>query len=157
LVAAAKFLVAATKILFVVPSFVAVTKPFFPCTRFNYRNLRAHTIATTKDSSNTNTARITKRSLHFMKKSCLAPGKVQSNKVYCLPAPRSICRARSIYSFRLLRGLPSPLRDSPVPVARTSRIALGSREKITTAAALQGPSINRSPGQRKRNNIVLCA
>ena len=30
LVAAAKFLVAATKKLFVVPSFVAVTKPFFP-------------------------------------------------------------------------------------------------------------------------------
>jgi len=30
LVAAAKFLVAATKILFVVPNFVAVTKPFFP-------------------------------------------------------------------------------------------------------------------------------
>jgi len=29
LVAAAKFLVAATKILFVVPNFVAVTKPFF--------------------------------------------------------------------------------------------------------------------------------
>jgi len=26
-----KFLVAATKILFVVPNFVAVTKPFFPC------------------------------------------------------------------------------------------------------------------------------
>jgi len=31
LVAAAKFLVAATKILFFVPNFVAVTKPFFPC------------------------------------------------------------------------------------------------------------------------------
>jgi len=31
MVAAAKFLVAATKILFVVPNFVAVTKPFFPC------------------------------------------------------------------------------------------------------------------------------
>jgi len=31
LVAAAELLVAATKILFVVPSFVAVTKPFFPC------------------------------------------------------------------------------------------------------------------------------
>jgi len=31
LVAAAKFLVAATKILFVVPNFVAVTKPFLPC------------------------------------------------------------------------------------------------------------------------------
>ena len=31
LVAAAKFLVAATKILFVVPNFVAVTKRFFPC------------------------------------------------------------------------------------------------------------------------------
>jgi len=30
LVAAAKFFVAATKILFVVPDFVAVTKPFFP-------------------------------------------------------------------------------------------------------------------------------
>jgi len=30
LVAAAKFLVAATKILFVVPNFVAVTKLFFP-------------------------------------------------------------------------------------------------------------------------------
>jgi len=30
LVAAAKFLVAATKILFIVPSFVAVSKPFFP-------------------------------------------------------------------------------------------------------------------------------
>jgi len=29
LFAAAKFLVAATKILFVVPNFVAVTKPFF--------------------------------------------------------------------------------------------------------------------------------
>ena len=29
LVAAAKFLVAATKISFVVPNFVAVTKPFF--------------------------------------------------------------------------------------------------------------------------------
>jgi len=29
LVAAAKFLVAATRILFVVPNFVAVTKPFF--------------------------------------------------------------------------------------------------------------------------------
>jgi len=29
LVAAAKFLVAATKILFVVPNFFAVTKPFF--------------------------------------------------------------------------------------------------------------------------------
>jgi len=32
LVAAAKFLVAATKILFAVPNFVAITKPFFPCT-----------------------------------------------------------------------------------------------------------------------------
>jgi len=31
LAAAAKFLVAATKNLFVVPNFVAVTKPFFPC------------------------------------------------------------------------------------------------------------------------------
>jgi len=31
LVAAAKFWVAATKSLFVVPNFVAVTKPFFPC------------------------------------------------------------------------------------------------------------------------------
>jgi len=31
LVAVAKFLVAATKILCVVPDFVAVTKPFFPC------------------------------------------------------------------------------------------------------------------------------
>jgi len=30
LVAAAKFLVAATKNLFVVPNFVAETKPFFP-------------------------------------------------------------------------------------------------------------------------------
>jgi len=30
-IAAAKFLVAATKILFVVPNFVAVTKPFFFC------------------------------------------------------------------------------------------------------------------------------
>jgi len=30
LVAAAKFLVAATKKLFVVPNFVAVAKPFFP-------------------------------------------------------------------------------------------------------------------------------
>ena len=30
LVAAAKFFVAATKILFVVPNFVAVAKPFFP-------------------------------------------------------------------------------------------------------------------------------
>jgi len=31
LVAAAKFLFAATKKIFVVPDFVAVTKPFFPC------------------------------------------------------------------------------------------------------------------------------
>jgi len=31
LVAGAKFLVEATKISFVVPNFVAVTKPFFPC------------------------------------------------------------------------------------------------------------------------------
>jgi len=31
LVAAAKFLVAATKIVFVVPNFVAVTRPFLPC------------------------------------------------------------------------------------------------------------------------------
>jgi len=31
LVAAAKFLVAATKNLFVVPNIVAVTKPFFSC------------------------------------------------------------------------------------------------------------------------------
>jgi len=31
LVAAAKFWVAALKKLFVVPNFVAVTKPFFPC------------------------------------------------------------------------------------------------------------------------------
>jgi len=31
LLAAGKFLVGATKILFVVPNFVAVTKPFFPC------------------------------------------------------------------------------------------------------------------------------
>jgi len=31
--AAAKFSVAATKQLFVVPNFVAVTKPFFPCIR----------------------------------------------------------------------------------------------------------------------------
>ena len=31
LVATANFLVAATKILSVVPNFVAVTKPFFPC------------------------------------------------------------------------------------------------------------------------------
>jgi len=30
-VAAAKFLVAATKILSVIPNFVAATKPFFPC------------------------------------------------------------------------------------------------------------------------------
>jgi len=30
MVAAAKFLVAATKKIFVVPNFVAVTKPFFP-------------------------------------------------------------------------------------------------------------------------------
>jgi len=35
LVAAAKFLVAATKILFVVPYFVAVRKPFFPCNQGN--------------------------------------------------------------------------------------------------------------------------
>jgi len=34
LVAAAKFLVAATKNQFVVPNFVAVTKPFFPRTPF---------------------------------------------------------------------------------------------------------------------------
>jgi len=34
LVAAAKFLVAATKNLFVVPNFVAVTKPFFPVNGF---------------------------------------------------------------------------------------------------------------------------
>jgi len=33
LIAAAKFLVAATKILSVVPNFVAVTKPFFPCSK----------------------------------------------------------------------------------------------------------------------------
>jgi len=33
-VAAAKFLVAATKILFVVTNFVAVTKRFFPCRLF---------------------------------------------------------------------------------------------------------------------------
>jgi len=32
LFAAAKFFVAATKNLFVVPNFVAVTKRFFPCT-----------------------------------------------------------------------------------------------------------------------------
>jgi len=41
LVAAAKFLVAATKILFVVPNFVAVTRPFFSwnladCLLFGY-------------------------------------------------------------------------------------------------------------------------
>jgi len=34
MVAAAKFLVATTKKLFVVPNFVAVTKHFFPC---NYK------------------------------------------------------------------------------------------------------------------------
>jgi len=33
LVAAAEFLVAATKILSVVPNFVAVTKAFFPCNK----------------------------------------------------------------------------------------------------------------------------
>jgi len=32
-VAAAKFLVEATKISFVVPNFADVTKPFFPCTK----------------------------------------------------------------------------------------------------------------------------
>jgi len=35
LVAAAKFLVAATKKIFVIPNFGAVTKPFFPCKRKN--------------------------------------------------------------------------------------------------------------------------
>jgi len=39
LVAAAKFLVAETKNLFVVPNFVAVTKPFFSVIRVN----QAHT------------------------------------------------------------------------------------------------------------------
>jgi len=37
LVAAAKFLAAATKKLFVVPNFVAVTKPFFSVRRFTRR------------------------------------------------------------------------------------------------------------------------
>jgi len=41
LVAAAKFLVAATKILFVVPNFVAVTKPFFP-RNYIFSSSRAH-------------------------------------------------------------------------------------------------------------------
>jgi len=36
LVAAAKFLVAATKKLLVVPNFVAVTKPCFPCWGRNF-------------------------------------------------------------------------------------------------------------------------
>jgi len=35
LVSAAEFLVAATKNVFVVPNFVAVTKPFFPYTHFS--------------------------------------------------------------------------------------------------------------------------
>ena len=40
LVAAGKFLVVATKLLFVVSNFVAVTKLFFPCLSwFQYRNL----------------------------------------------------------------------------------------------------------------------
>jgi len=39
LVAAAKFLVAETKFLFVVPNFVAVTKPVFPCgSRMGYNS-----------------------------------------------------------------------------------------------------------------------
>jgi len=38
LVAAAKFLVATTKILSVVPNFVAVTKPFFPCRAIETRD-----------------------------------------------------------------------------------------------------------------------
>jgi len=42
LVAAAKFLVAATKILFVVPNFVAVTKPFFSVQRCTSRE-KLHT------------------------------------------------------------------------------------------------------------------
>jgi len=44
LLAAAKFLVAATKILFVVPNFVAVTKRFFPCTyNTHYPRFHLHT------------------------------------------------------------------------------------------------------------------
>jgi len=39
LVAAAKFLVAAIKNLFVVPNFVAVTKPFFSVQKNNSSNL----------------------------------------------------------------------------------------------------------------------
>jgi len=39
LVAAAKFLVAAATILFVVPNFVAVTKPFFPCSTISVNEL----------------------------------------------------------------------------------------------------------------------
>ena len=35
MVAAAKFWIAATKILFVVPNFVAVTKPLFPSLHLN--------------------------------------------------------------------------------------------------------------------------
>jgi len=37
LVAAAKFWVAATEKIFVVPNFVAVTKPFFPCLGYEIR------------------------------------------------------------------------------------------------------------------------
>jgi len=37
LFAAAKFLVSATKKLFVVPNFVAVTKPFFSVREFHYK------------------------------------------------------------------------------------------------------------------------
>ena len=40
LVAAAKFLIAATKILFAVPNFVAVTKPSFPCKAAYTLNLK---------------------------------------------------------------------------------------------------------------------
>ena len=40
LVAAAKFLVAATKIFFVVPDFVAVTKPFFSVSCHSWKNER---------------------------------------------------------------------------------------------------------------------
>jgi len=48
LVAAAKFLVAATKILFVVPNFVAVTKPFFSVWKIFPLNLQ---LIKTKNSS----------------------------------------------------------------------------------------------------------
>jgi len=39
LVAAAKFLVAATKILSVVPNFVAVTKPIYSCWESSFRQI----------------------------------------------------------------------------------------------------------------------